>query len=91
LIETSGAQWVKISTPTGYRSLGGAQAEPVLRPGAWDLAFTNGMVIELDEELHFNRHRALALSPEVPWADDYLRFSLTHESNCLQAGRWGLR
>ena len=39
---------------------------PPVRPGAWDLAFDDGLVVELDEELHFNRYRARTL--QMPWA-----------------------
>ena len=49
-----------------YRELGGQQEQPVLRPGGWDLALAGGVVIELDEELHFNRYRARTLAE--PWA-----------------------
>jgi hypothetical protein len=41
---------------------------PPLRPGAWDLVFADGLVVELDEELHFNRYRAQSLQNE--WATD---------------------
>jgi hypothetical protein len=78
-----------------YRSLGGLQTAPSLRPGAWDLAFENGLVVELDEELHFNRYRALTLetswSTGLPWTEDYLRYCADHEDECLAAGSWGKR
>jgi uncharacterized integral membrane protein (TIGR00698 family) len=32
-----------------YRRLGGLLEAPVLRPGAWDLTFEGGLVVELDE------------------------------------------
>lgn len=32
-----------------------------LRPDAWDLAFRDGIVAELDEDVHFNRYRARTL------------------------------
>lgn len=78
-----------------YRSLGGKEREPTLRPGAWDLVFRGAVFVELDEELHFNRYRRLTLEPEwaalLPWHADYLRFTLDHEHECLAAGRWGKR
>lgn len=68
---------------------------PVLRPGAWDLAFEVGLVVELDEELHFNRYRKRTLeSPRIrdmPWSLDYLRFTAEFEAECLAAGKWGKR
>jgi hypothetical protein len=78
-----------------YRLLGGQQRAPTLRPGAWDLAFRDGVVVELDEELHFNRYRRLTLEPEwaapLSWRADYLSFTVDHEPECLAAGRWGKR
>ncbi|MGD0197243.1 MAG: hypothetical protein ABSC56_04975 [Solirubrobacteraceae bacterium] len=78
-----------------YRCLGGCQASPALRPGAWDLVFEGPIVVELDEELHFNRYRAMTLraswAQALPWREDYLRYCDKHESDCLAAGRWGKR
>lgn len=78
-----------------YRALGGTSSWPSLRPGHWDLAFRDGVLIELDEELHFNRYRRVTLEPawtmELPWRDDYLAFAVDHEAACLAAGRWGRR
>ena len=45
-----------------YRALGGRSDVPRLRPGAWDLSFEDGLVVELDEELHFNRYRGQTLA-----------------------------
>jgi hypothetical protein len=86
-LDDSAAQLVLSS----YRKFGGSLVEPVFRPGPWDLAFTNDLIVELDEELHFNRYRARTLIPDLPWAMDYMRFADEHESECLRAGRWGLR
>lgn len=78
-----------------YRELGGSMDSPGLRPGAWDLAFEDGLLVELDEELHFNRYRAWTLlSPRIrdlPWTRDYLRFTAEFETECLAAGKWGKR
>lgn len=78
-----------------YRALGGASASPSLRPGGWDLALADGTLVELDEELHFNRYRRLTLetdwAKQLPWHDDYLRFCDSEEAACLQAGTWGKR
>uniref|UniRef100_A0A5Q5CFC0 Uncharacterized protein n=1 Tax=Mycobacterium sp. (strain JLS) TaxID=164757 RepID=A0A5Q5CFC0_MYCSJ len=66
-----------------------------LRPGAWDLAFADGLVVELDEELHFNRYRLRTLeapwSARLPWHDAYIVFCERQEQACLDAGRWGKR
>jgi hypothetical protein len=78
-----------------YRELGGRQEQPALRPGAWDLALAGGVVIELDEELHFNRYRALTLAEpwarNLPWTDPYLAMCDQHEASCVRAGSWGKR
>ena len=79
-----------------YNALGGrAEVLPTARPGAWDLMFEPAVVVELDEELHFNRYRQLTLdadwSSPLPWRDDYLRLCRQRETNCLAAGKWGKR
>ena len=78
-----------------YRALGGTLDEPTLRPGAWDLSFEGGLVVELDEELHFNRYRSATLQPtwgaSLPWRADYLRYCAEHEPACLAAATWGKR
>lgn len=78
-----------------YRRLGGLQERPRLRPGGWDLVFYGPLVIELDEELHFNRYRALTLEAswaiDLPWVSDYRRYCAESETECLSAGRWGKR
>lgn len=77
-----------------HRSLGGGTGTP-LRPGAWDLALTNGAVVELDEELHFNRYRTATLerswSRQLPWRDAYMAMCRKHEAACVSAGSWGKR
>ena len=78
-----------------YRALGGVLDSPKLRPGAWDLAFEDDLVVELDEELHFNRYRLLTL--DVPWysdqawAPEHRELCVDHEGECLSAGKWGQR
>lgn len=78
-----------------WRQLGGILEAPPMRPGPWDLVFEDRLVVELDEELHFNRYRALTLgtswSAHLPWRDDYRRYCEHHESECLAAGMWGKR
>lgn len=77
-----------------YLALGGS-GTPLLRPGPWDLAFADGLVIELDEELHFNRFRSLTLrwSGATPksWTEDYLKHCASEEPACVRAGSWGKR
>ena len=57
-----------------YRQLGGVQTQPRLAPGKWDLSFQE-LVVELDEELHFNRYRLITFSQDwsdaLPWSSDY--------------------
>ena len=78
-----------------FRLLGGHDGADRLRPGAWDLAFEGGLLIELDEQLHFNRYRATTLHGDwirpLPWRDSYLVFCREREQDCLADGRWGQR
>lgn len=78
-----------------HRSLGGVGERPAFKPGPWDLAFGDGLLVELDEELHFNRYRALTLqtswSHGLPWTQAYQAHCAQREEECLHAGRWGRR
>jgi hypothetical protein len=78
-----------------YCRLGGLLEDPALRPGKWDLAFDGSLMVELDEELHFNRYRAATLgtswSVRLPWADAYRLYCEEHEARCVSAGSWGQR
>jgi hypothetical protein len=78
-----------------YQLLGGTPTPALLRPGPWDLAFQGGLVVELDEELHFNRYRKSTLGPSwargLPWREEYLTFTVEHEAACLAAAQWGKR
>ena len=55
----------------------------------------DGVVIELDEELHFNRYRLAMLAPawteSLPWRSTYAAMCADREGDCLAAGRWGKR
>lgn len=55
----------------------------------------DGLLVELDEELHFNRYRALTLgapwAADLPWREDYLRYCSQNESACVAAAKWGKR
>ena len=77
-----------------YRRFGGTDAG-LLRPGAWDLAVGDSLVLELDEELHFNRYRRATLehtwARRLPWAEEYEDLCARTETACLRAGRWGKR
>lgn len=77
-----------------YRDLGGSKDYPQLWPGTWDLSF-DGALVELDEELHFNRYRRQTIEAgfgsAAPWASFYLDASVRQEPDCLRAGRWGAR
>lgn len=59
------------------------------------MAFVDGLVVELDEELHFNRYRLRTLqapwSARLPWHDAYFDFCVRQEQACLDAGKWGKR
>jgi hypothetical protein len=78
-----------------YRDLGGVKEAPTFRPGEWDLSFAGGLVVELDEELHFNRYRACTLGASwernLPWTADYRRYCDEQEHLCVSAGCWGKR
>lgn len=75
-----------------YRRLGGVQADPLLSPGSWDMG-CDGIAIELDEDLHFNRYRGVTLAgsvyeslPNFP-LERYRRMCRVHEDQCLMKGR----
>lgn len=76
-----------------YRSLGGIHGEPRVTPGAWDLQ-VDDISIELDEERHFNRYRAVTLASAAyervlfP-VGEYTLFCAQHERACLAAATWG--
>lgn len=78
-----------------FRRLDGSDAAPLFRPGSWDLPLADGFVLELDEELHFNRYRAATLNEngleDLPWARSYMTQCSDFESACLSAGTWGKR
>ncbi len=60
-------------------------------PGPWDL-LVDGVLVELDEQMHFNRYRAVTLDiaaydelPRFP-RDTYRAFCSTREAECLRHG-----
>ncbi|THG33231.1 DUF7255 family protein [Naasia lichenicola] len=66
--------------------------EAITGPGQWDLTFTGGMVIELDEEQHFNRYRletlTLLTQLGLPWEDAYESYCIAMEGRCARSGGW---
>lgn len=75
-----------------YRRLGGVQVGPSLEPGAWDLG-CDGIAVELDEDLHFNRYRRMTLAEPVYGSlplfplEFYRRLCDEYEPECLRKGR----
>jgi hypothetical protein len=77
-----------------YKSLGGVLSTPPSRFGAWDIV-SPSLIIELDEEQHFNRYRQQTLNSliyvensifsEVNYKDYCVRF----EVNCLKKATFG--
>lgn len=78
-----------------FKNLGGIEEHYNYR-GRVDLVFNN-MVIELDEQLHFNRYRINTLEsslydllPKFPH-QEYLNYCRSYESECLKSGKHGGR
>ncbi|QYF91100.1 hypothetical protein [Arthrobacter sp. PAMC25284] len=75
-----------------FVQLGGIQSQPDFAAGPWDLLYRGKVLLELDEEQHFNRYRRTSLEPwagRLPWAERYLRFSADFEPECLRKGGRG--
>ena len=77
-----------------YEQLGGVLPTFELNLRKWDLE-VDGIAVELDEQLHFNRYRGITLTsglyselPEFPMTD-YVEFCRHHEHDCLKAGGYG--
>ena len=78
-----------------YDLLGGAGGQfDRIRPGGWDLAFdtpSGPVLVELDEEQHFNRYRAQTLTATIglglPWTPAYQGYCRDHEKRLLPG--WG--
>jgi hypothetical protein len=64
-------------------------------PGAWDIATTEGVFVELDEEQHFNRYRLTTLtfldSIQIPWTATYRGYCSTKEGKCRTDGSFWTR
>lgn len=81
-----------------YAVLGGAADQfDAARPGGWDMAFDRpdgtSLVVELDEEQHFNRYRLATLQSAaltdagLPWGEEYATYCVDHEHRLLPG--WG--
>jgi len=77
-----------------YRGLGGVLPSLPLNLRSGDIEF-DGVAIELDECLHFNRYRSMTLTsaiyaelPRFP-KDAYTRHCFEREESCLRAGSYG--
>jgi hypothetical protein len=76
---------------TLYRALGGHAAQPSFAPGSWDMSFSGGLLVELDESFHFNRYRSFTLENDwadgLPWQDPYREYSRQWERYSGTGGR----
>ncbi|MCK4664063.1 MAG: hypothetical protein KAT68_14440 [Bacteroidales bacterium] len=76
-----------------YKKLGGIMDEFPSRFRGWDVELKN-VVIELDDERHFNRYRIITLGSEIYKKLDffpmekYLKLCKEYESICLRAATW---
>ena len=76
-----------------YRALGGIQDAPKLAPGSWDVVYSDGLLIELDEDMHFHRYRGTTLdapwAAALPWTAPYRRYVVDGERRAGSGGkRW---
>lgn len=77
-----------------YKKLGGQLESLPYKYGPWDIT-TKELIIELDEERHFNRYRLETLklnyynSHKHFSVIDYRSYCSNFESNCLFAASWG--
>ncbi|MBX2840648.1 MAG: hypothetical protein KTR26_02680 [Flammeovirgaceae bacterium] len=77
-----------------YEELGGIDNMFDIQPNRWQLEF-EGLAIELDEQLHFNKYRRATLRSEA--YDDYKGFSINNyrtycrkfDKECLKSGLSG--
>jgi hypothetical protein len=76
-----------------YRALGGIQDAPKLAPGSWDVVYSDGLLIELDEGMRFNRYRGTTLDAPwaitLPWTAPYRQYVVDGEQRAGTGGkRW---
>jgi hypothetical protein len=94
LASTSGLpESVRAEVVDLHRALGGMAGYSDFTSGKWDFATAEGLIIEFDEQLHFNRYREftdrLTWSRRIPWSTAYLYYSSAHEDQCLKSGSYG--
>src|SRR3989304_741471 len=77
-----------------YKLLGGINEKFPFNLRKWDME-VDGIAVELDEYLHFNRYRALTLKSNIynnlnvfPWKE-YSEYCIKYEDDCLDVGGWG--
>jgi hypothetical protein len=76
-----------------YKKLNGKQEEIAFHISKYDCAY-NGIIVELDEENHFNRYRVITLENPIynqnttMRKDDYLNFSSLFENECCTHGKY---
>ena len=63
-----------------YRKLGGILDKAPLSFGKWDICLNN-FIVELDEEQHFNRYRAISLQSYLYYVNDIFDASV-YEKHC---------
>lgn len=77
-----------------YNKLGGILDVPPLSFGKWDICL-DGFIVELDEEQHFNRYRAVTLESYLYHVEkgfdivNYAKYCVDYENNCLKKSSWG--
>jgi len=77
-----------------YSALGGIMSNFPLNLRKWDIE-ADGIAVELDEDLHFNRYRGLTLHSTIYDSlpcfprSEYMSYCSDHESDCVSAGSYG--
>ncbi|PTT66999.1 DUF7255 family protein [Arthrobacter sp. HMWF013] len=78
-----------------YLGLNGVPDERDFVSGAWDFQVDGALLVEFDEDLHFNRYRASTIPTgsgcSLPWASSYGLYSIEREDMCLRAGKHGYK
>lgn len=76
-----------------YKKLGGIQESFPINY-SWDIKYPD-FIIELDEELHFNRYRLITLNSSIYdgyryfSTDKYKEYCQLYEKKCLSSGKYG--
>ncbi|MCH8614460.1 DUF7255 family protein [Arsenicicoccus dermatophilus] len=70
-----------------YQDLGGTLPAHKAAPGGWDMAL-DGVLVELDEEHHFNRYRKRTLDDDwadaLPWTQTYSGYCDRYQQACYK-------